>query len=272
MEPMLTIALRAARAAADIIFKSSEKAGTLKVAAKGNHDFVTQVDLAAEKTIIHTLRHSFPEHGILAEESGLQPGEGAGKDYLWIIDPLDGTTNFIHGLPYYAVSIACQVRGRIQHAVVLDPMAHDEFTASRGKGAQLNGKRIRVSGCRHMESALLATGFPFRPGQYAQMDHYMKMFTALARSSAGIRRAGASALDLAYVAAGRYDAFWEFGLKPWDIAAGSLLVQEAGGLVSDFTGGNNHLETGTVICGTPKCFKAVAQAIHPFVTPEMSHC
>ncbi len=269
MQPMLNIALRAARKAGEIIVRASEDMGTLKVAEKGTHDYVTEVDQAAERAAIAILRKAYPDHGFLGEESGHQAGTGNGADYLWIIDPLDGTTNFIHGVPHYAVSIACQYRGRIEHAVVLDPARREEFCASRGHGAQLNDKRIRVSKQKDLDDALVATGFPFKPSQMEHLEEYMAMFKALATQTAGIRRAGAASLDLAYVAAGRYDAFWEFGLNQWDISAGSLLVQEAGGLTSDFGGGHKHLESGNIVCGNPKCFKSVLQTIAPFVPAKL---
>ena len=269
MQPMLNIALRAARSAGELIFRSIERLDVISINEKDARDYVTEVDHAAEKVIIDVLRKAYPNHGIHAEESGLTPGSGDGADYLWVIDPLDGTTNFIHGVPHFAVSIACIYRGRVEHAVVLDPVRQEEFTASRGRGAALNGRRIRVSGRRGLEGALLATGFPFRNNQLDNMDSYLGMFRSLVGQTAGIRRCGAASLDLAYVAAGRYDAFWEFGLSQWDIAAGALLVQEAGGLISDFVGGHEYLEKGQVVCGNTKCFKAVLTSIQPHLSPSL---
>ncbi|WP_426414665.1 inositol monophosphatase family protein [Aestuariirhabdus sp. LZHN29] len=269
MQPMLNIALRAARKAGEIIVRASEDLDTIQVREKGTHDYVTEVDRNAERAAIAILKKAYPDHGFLGEESGHQSGTGTGADYLWIIDPLDGTTNFIHGVPHYAVSIACQYRGRIEHAVVLDPVRREEFTASRGYGAQFNGKRMRVSKQKLLNEALIATGFPFKPSQMDHLDNYMAMFKSIASEAAGIRRAGAASLDLAYVAAGRYEAFWEFGLNQWDISAGSLLIQEAGGLASDFGGGHNHLTSGNIVCGNPKCFKAILQAIAPHVPAEL---
>ena len=269
MQPMLNIALRAARSAGELIFRSTERLDVISVNEKDAKDYVTEIDLAAEQTIIAALRKAYPNHGILGEESGLSEGTGDGADYLWIIDPLDGTTNFIRGVPHYAVSIACKYRGRLEHAVVLDPIRQEEFTASRGRGAALNGRRLRVSSRKSLEGALLGTGFPFRENQLDSLDNYLGMFRSLVGQTAGIRRAGAASLDLAYVAAGRFDAYWEFGLSEWDMAAGALLVQEAGGLISDFTGNDEFLEKGHIVAGNTKCFKAVLTAIQPHLPEAM---
>ncbi|MBD8122018.1 inositol-phosphate phosphatase [Pseudomonas sp. NPDC078416] len=269
MQPMLNIALRAARSASELIFRSIERLDTIKVDEKDAKDYVTEIDRAAEQSIITALRKAYPTHGILGEESGLHEGSGEGTDYLWIIDPLDGTTNFVRGVPHFAVSIACKYRGRLEHAVVLDPVRQEEFTASRGRGAALNGRRLRVSPRKSLEGALLGTGFPFRENQLDNLDNYMNMFRSLVGQTAGIRRAGAASLDLAYVAAGRFDAFWESGLSEWDMAAGALLIQEAGGLVSDFNGGHDFLEKGHIVAGNTKCFKAVLTSIAPFVPASL---
>lgn len=263
MQPMLTIALRAARSAGEFIFRATERLDSLSPQQKQANDYVSEVDKQAEEMIIAALQKAYPNHGILGEETGLIKGKDEGEDYLWIIDPLDGTTNFLRGVPHYAVSIACQYKGRLEHAVVLDPVRQEEFTASRGRGAAVNGKRIRVSARKSLEGALLGTGFPFRQDQLAGLDNYLGMFRDLVGMTSGIRRAGAASLDLAYVAAGRYDAFWESGLSSWDMAAGVLLIQEAGGLVSDFSGGHDFLDSGHVVAGNPKCFKAVLQTIQP---------
>ncbi|HHX36275.1 MAG TPA: inositol monophosphatase [Gammaproteobacteria bacterium] len=265
MQPMLNIALRAARGAGELIMRSIERLDTISVSEKDAKDYVTEIDRAAEQHIITAILKAHPNHGINAEESGRIAGKDEGADYEWIIDPLDGTTNFIRGVPHFAVSIACKYRGRIEHAVIIDPIRQEEFTASRGRGAAFNGRRMRVSKRKTLDTALLATGFPFRVGQLEYMDNYMSMFKDLAVQSAGIRRAGAASLDLAYVAAGRYDAFWEYGLSEWDMAAGALLIQEAGGLISDFNGGHNYLDSGHIVAGGPKCFKAVLTTIQPFV-------
>ncbi|MBM7059980.1 inositol monophosphatase [Pseudomonas sp. UL073] len=269
MQPMLNIALRAARSAAELIFRSIERLDALSVSEKDAKDYVTEVDRAAEQTIINALRKAYPTHGFLGEEGGLIEGSGEGADYLWIIDPLDGTTNFIRGVPHFAVSIACKYRGRLEHAVVLDPVRQEEFTASRGRGAALNGRRLRVSARKSLDGALIGTGFPFRDDQMDHLDNYLGMFRSLVGQTAGVRRAGAASLDLAYVAAGRFDAFWEFGLSEWDMAAGALLIQEAGGLVSDFTGGHDFLDKGQIVAGNTKCFKAVLTAIQPHLAPSM---
>ena len=263
MQPMLNMALRAARAAGDIIAQSAERVDLVDVEAKGLNDYVTKVDRAAERAIMDVLQKTYPTHGFLGEETGRREGSGEGADWLWIIDPLDGTTNFIHGFPQFAVSIAVQHKGVTEHAVVLDPVKREEFTASRGRGAAMNGRRLRVTSRKGLDGALIGTGFPFRPDQMDHIDNYLGMFRDVARQTAGIRRAGAAALDLAYVAAGRLDGFFEFGLQPWDIAAGDLLIREAGGLVGDFAGGHDYLDSGHVVTGNPKLFKALLTTLTP---------
>ncbi|MCH9692656.1 MAG: inositol monophosphatase [Gammaproteobacteria bacterium] len=259
MEPMLNIALRAARKAGELIERAWERNDLTQVEEKSRNDFVTEVDRASEREIIYHLRKAFPKHSVRGEESGLQ--EGAEADYEWIIDPLDGTTNFIHGVPQFAVSIACCYRGRVEHGVVLDPIKREEFTASRGCGATLNGRRLRVSSRLGLRGALIGTGIPFSGERLEHMDAYLQVLKEIAGQTAGIRRPGAAALDLAYVAAGRFDGFWEMGLKSWDVAAGTLLVKEAGGLVSDFHGGNDYLDSGNLVCATPKVFKPLLQIV-----------
>lgn len=265
MHPMLNIAVRAARNAGQVIVKGFANPDNLETRQKGQNDFVTNVDLDAESAVINTIRKSYPEHTIIGEECGELTGSN--PDYQWIIDPLDGTTNFMKGIPHFAVSIALRVKGRTEQAVVYDPIRDELFTASRGSGAQLNGYRIRTGKAKDLTNTVLATGFPFK--QKHQTDAYLAMFKGMFLQCADIRRAGAASLDLAYVAAGRYDAFWEFGLAEWDMAAGGLLIQEAGGLISDFTGGHQFLEKGHVVAGNPKCFKAVLTAIQPHLTPAM---
>jgi len=266
VHPMLNIAVRAARSAGDIIARSTERLDTLNIVNKAENDFVSEVDHRAEQEIIKVIRKAFPDHAILAEESGAQAGS---SDYQWIIDPLDGTTNFLHGFPQFAVSIALKHKNRIEQAVVYDPMRQELFTAGRGEGANLNGKRIRVANRNGLKGALLGTGIPFRP-EFPYLDEYLAMLKALLPGSAGIRRPGSAALDLAYVAAGRLDGFWEFGLNVWDMAAGVLLVEEAGGLVSDFNGGFSHLETGNIVAAGPRVFKAMLQTIKPHIPKEFS--
>lgn len=261
---MLNIAIRAARNGGNVIARAVDRLDQIKIATKAENDFVSEIDRQAENEIIYTLQKSFPDHGILAEESGRQQG----NDYLWIIDPLDGTTNFIHGFPQFAVSIALQYKGRLEQAVVYDPLSQELFTASRGSGAQLNERRIRVSKRSDLNGALLGTGFPFKKQQH--LDVYLETFKALFPMTAGIRRAGSAALDLAYVAAGRLDGFWEIGLSPWDMAAGVLIIQEAGGLVSDFSGGNDFMETGNIVTGNPKVFKAMLQKIRPHLPADLA--
>lgn len=249
MHPMLNIAIRAARAAGDLIVREMDRVSDISVDIKGKNDFVTEVDKQAENIIISTIKNSYPDHAFLGEETG-QSGE---SDFLWIIDPLDGTTNFLHGFPHFAISIALQHRGRLDQAVVYDPLKQELFTASQGKGAQLNNKKIRVTTQKTLDGALLGTGFPF--GESQELENFINTFKTLYPMVAGIRRAGAASLDLAYVACGRLDGFWEYRLKPWDIAAGALLVQEAGGLVSDMLGDNHYMENGNIVTGNPKIFK-----------------
>ncbi len=260
MQPLLNIGIRAARRAGDSIIRSLGRLDSLKVDTKGRNDFVTDVDRRAEAEIIATVRRSHPDHAFLGEESG-RSGDG---EFLWIIDPLDGTTNFLHGFPVFAVSIAVEHRHRIEHAVVYDPMRQELFTASRGDGAQLDGKRIRVSSQRGLEGSLIGTGFPFREGG-GTIDDYLAILKAVMAVAAGVRRPGAAALDLAYVAAGRLDGFWEFGLKPWDTAAGTLLIREAGGRVGT-PGGGEYTLGPNVIAGNPKVYAALLDAIGP-LTP-----
>jgi len=258
MHPALNIAIKAARRAGQIINRASNDLDLLKVAAKQPNDYVTEVDKAAEAAIIETLQEAYPNYGILAEESGETAGKGDGE-FQWIIDPLDGTTNFIHGLPQYAVSIALAKGGVIDQAVVFDPNRNELFTASKGGGAFLNERRIRVSKRLKLQDSLIGTGFPYR--MFDHIDTYLAIFKELAQKTAGMRRPGAASLDLANVACGRYDGFWEFGLAPWDMAAGALLVSEAGGLVSDMRGEASYLETGNMIAGTPKVFAPLLNLI-----------
>jgi len=247
MQPMLNIAIRAAHKAGDFIVRKINKLPDLKVEVKALNDFVSEVDRQAEALIIEELLKSFPRHGILAEESGVTEGQ---EDYRWIIDPLDGTTNYLHGFPHYAVSIACEHQGRLTHAVIYDPFKQELFTASRGDGATLNNRRIRVASLKTTQGALLATGFPFRHPE--QLDEFLITFSAFFNKASDIRRAGSAALDLAYVAAGRLDGYWESGLKAWDVAAGALIVREAGGLVTDFNGDSNYRDNGQVVAANPR--------------------
>jgi myo-inositol-1(or 4)-monophosphatase len=267
MHPMLSIAVRAARRAGSIINRASLDSGGLKVHTKQANDFVTEVDRAAEAAIIEAVQKAYPEHAILGEESGVlgpesgpESGAEAGKaEYRWIIDPLDGTTNFIHGFPQYCVSIGVEHRGALAHAVIYDPSRNELFTASKGRGAFLNDRRIRVSKCLKLQDALVGTGFPFK--ELTRADLYLKQLRALMEKSSGVRRAGAAALDLAYVACGRLDAFWELGLMPWDMAAGVLLIQEAGGLVGDLEGNQGFMESGDVCAAAPKIFSSLLREL-----------
>jgi myo-inositol-1(or 4)-monophosphatase len=252
LHPMLNVAIKAARTAGTIINRAALDVESVRVAAKQTNDFVTEVDKAAEAAIIDTLLTAYPDHGILAEESGETPGKFGGADHVWIIDPLDGTTNFIHGFPVYCVSIALAVKGRIEQAVVYDPTRNDLFCATRGRGAYLNDRRIRVAKRTTLRDSLLSTGFPFRPGDHFKT--YMAMLADVMPLCAGVRRPGSAALDLAYVAAGFSDGFFEMGLSPWDVAAGSLLVTEAGGLVGNFTGEADFLEQKECLAANPRIY------------------
>ncbi len=261
LHPMLNVAIKAARAAGAIINRASLDLDVLKIATKSTNDFVTEVDQAAEQAIIETLLGAYPGHGILAEESGRSHG-AKDSEYVWIIDPLDGTTNFIHGLPIYAVSIALAVRGQVQQAVVYDPTRNDLFYASRGRGAFLNDRRLRVSKRTRLADSLVGTGFPFRKGD--NLKRYLQMFEEVSAQCAGLRRPGSAALDLCYVAAGHYDGFFETGLSPWDVAAGSLLVSEAGGLIGNFTGEADYLYQREVVAGSPKVYGQLVQILAPY--------
>ena len=257
MNPMLNTAVRAARSAGNVIVRSLDRLDRIKVESKGLNDYVSDVDRAAEQEIIGTLRHAYPDHEFLGEEGGSQ----GSSEYVWIIDPLDGTTNFLYGLPHFAVSIALQHRGKLQVGVIYDPVRQELFTATRGNGATLDGHKIRVRTHKSIEGRLLATGFPFRLPQH--MDAYLGQFQAVLKRAGDLRRAGSAALDLAYVAAGRLDGYWELGLKPWDIAAGALLVREAGGVIGDFNGDESYMDSGNVVAGNPKLFHDLLSEIRP---------
>ncbi|MFC0117604.1 inositol-1-monophosphatase [Pseudoalteromonas xiamenensis] len=265
MHPMLNIAVRAARNAGKVILRACEDLSKVEASQKGSNDFVTNVDKDAEAVIRETILKAYPNHSIVGEELGQI--EGTDADYLWVIDPLDGTTNFIKGIPHFAVSIALKVKGRVEQAVVYDPVRSELFTASRGQGAQLNSKRLRVSNANDLSGTVLATGFPFKNKHH--MDAYLDAFKALFVHTADIRRAGSAALDMAYVAAGRVDGFYEIGLKPWDTAAGELLVKEAGGMITDFAGGANYNRSGNIICGAPKLCQAIVKEIRPVLTESL---
>jgi len=260
MHPMLNIAIRAARQAGEIIIRSADSVDTLKITTKSQNDFATDIDKRAEDEIIRILLTAYPDHGILAEESGYT-NEGA--EYMWIIDPLDGTTNYMHGFPHYAVSIALKKGDSIEQAVIYDPVRQDLFTASRGKGAMLNNRRIRVCRQRKLEGAFLGTGFPFKNSN--NIEPYLDIFRDIFTTTSGVRRAGAASLDLAYVAAGKLDGFFEIGLKPWDMAAGILLIQEAGGVVSDFSNNNRYLDSGNIVCANPSMHRVLLDKITPHV-------
>ncbi len=258
LHPMLNMAIKAARAAGAIINRAALDIEAVRVSQKQSNDFVTEVDHAAEEAIISTLLTAYPDHGILAEESGETRGNPR-SDHVWIIDPLDGTTNFIHGFPVYCVSIALQVKDRIEQAVVYDPTRNDLFTATRGRGAFMNERRIRVGKRVRLSECLISTGFPFRPGD--NIDQYLKLMGDMMRCTAAMRRPGSAALDLAYVAAGFTDGFFETGLSPWDVAAGSLLVTEAGGLVGNFSGDADFLHQRECLAGNPRIYGQMVQVL-----------
>ncbi len=263
MHPMLNIAVKAARRAGNLIHRSTDKIDHLTITKKSHADFVSEVDRAAEQTIMETLLEAYPDHAILAEESGVH-GE---SEYVWIIDPLDGTTNFLHGVPQFAVSIALQHKGIITQAVIYDPTKNELFTASRGRGAFLNDKRLRVTKRIHLADSLIGTGFPYT--RFEHMDAYIGIFKELMQKTSGLRRPGSAALDLAWVAAGRYDGFFETGLKVWDIAAGTLMITESGGMVSDLAGEDKFLKTGHICAGNPNIHPLLLQVIAPHLTAAL---
>jgi myo-inositol-1(or 4)-monophosphatase len=254
MHALLNVAVMAVHRAGDSLIRNLNKLEKIKskVTLKGRNDFVSEADVVAEKIAIETILRHYPDHAILAEESG-QQGE---SDYLWIIDPLDGTTNFLHGFPNFCVSIALMHEKKLVHAAVYDPIRQELFTASEGQGAQLDGRKIRVSGEKNINRALIGTGFPYRDSNKA-MQPYMNMLQIAIEETAGVRRPGAAALDLCYVAAGRLDAFWETGLSIWDIAGGALIIQEAGGIISGLDGSDKFLEQGHVLTGSPRIHSAL---------------
>lgn len=258
MHGMVNIAIRAARRAGELMVRQLNQLDTLEVAEKARNEFVTQVDRVAEIAIIEVIRDHYPDHAILAEESGKQ----GDHDFQWIIDPLDGTTNYVHGFPVFSVSIAVAQRGELQHGVVYDPLRQEIFSATRGQGALLDGRKIRVSKRPGLQAALIGTGFPYRMN-LEHIDRYLKMLRAVMLETAGVRRPGSAALDLCYVAAGRIDGFWELGLAPWDIAAGALIIREAGGRISDFRGTDQYLTNGNVVAGNPKVYGALSKLLAP---------
>jgi myo-inositol-1(or 4)-monophosphatase len=260
MQALLNTAVQAARRAGDIAVRALSRLDQLEIRAKARNEYVTQVDQAAEQAILESIRKRYPDHAFLAEESG-RSGE---HEFTWIVDPLDGTTNFLHGFPTFSVSIALRRKDTLEVGVVYDPCRQELFTAMRGRGAQLDGKRIRVSERKELEGSLIGTGFPFRSNT-RWMKTYLQMLGNVMETTAGVRRPGSAALDLSYVAAGRLDGFFEFGLEIWDTAAGTLMIQEAGGLVTSLTGKGSHLESGDVLAGNPK----VHDALRALLTPHL---
>ena len=260
MHPMLNIAIRAARNAGKVIVKGFENLESVEVEEKSLNDYVSSVDKEAELAIIGTLRKSYPDHSIIAEESGIEQGKDS--DHQWIIDPLDGTTNFIHGIPHFAVSIALKIKGRTEVGVVFDPIRNELFSAVKGQSAQINGYRTRTTSTPKLTGTILATGFPFK--QKHLTETYLNIFKDFFMDVADMRRGGSAALDLAYVAAGRMDGFWEFGLKPWDIAAGELLLKESGAIMTDFNGGNDYMKSGNVVAANPKLLKEMLTVLRKY--------
>lgn len=264
MKPTTNIAIRAARQAGSVLLRYFDHVDSLKVTSKDRNDYVTDVDKAAEQVIINTIRQAYPDHAILAEETGSHEG----NDFQWVIDPLDGTTNYLHGLPQFAVSIALLHRGILECGVVYDPVRNELFTADKGNGAFLNDRRIRIKNHKTMEGALIGTGIPFRDQRF--IDHYLAMLKDMVQDTAGIRRPGSAALDFAWLAAGRMDGFWELGLSQWDFAAGALLVKEAGGTVTDLSGGEKYLETGNVIASNIHLHPKIQAVIKPHLDESLS--
>jgi myo-inositol-1(or 4)-monophosphatase len=256
MEPMANIALRAARLAGQHILRGFDRPDLVRVSDKGHHDFVTNIDHEAEQIVIETLKEKYPDHLITGEESGSNDNKDA--EWEWVIDPLDGTTNFTRQIPHFCVSIACLHKGKIEHAVVIDPIREEEFVASRGKGSTMNGRRIRVSELERLDGAVITTGGRDR---HEFVDQEIEVIRQLMSDRAFTRQPGSAALDLAYIAAGRIDGMWMRGLARWDIAAGALLVTEAGGLIGDFEGGANYMKSGNTVAGTPKCFKQLSTIV-----------
>lgn len=268
--PLVNVAVKAARAAGNFIVRSLDHRHELVIEEKQRNDFVTSVDRNCEKLIIQTIKEAYPRHAFLGEESGASQQDLDSAEVVWIIDPLDGTSNFLHGNPVFAVSIAAKVRGELAHAVVYDPMRQELFTASKGRGAQLDNRRIRISQVRKLEEAMIGTGIPSRKHQNEYVDQYFEILKQISKKSAGVRRPGAAALDLAWVAAGRLDGFFEFGLGPWDIAAGALLIQEAGGIVTSAAGGDKFVEKGHIIAGNERVHSELIKNIRPLLPVTIS--
>jgi myo-inositol-1(or 4)-monophosphatase len=266
MHALLNVAVMAAHSGGDALIRILPKLDKIKVKQKSHNDYVSEADIKAERVIIRTILRHYPDHAILAEESG-QQGD---SDYVWIIDPLDGTTNFLHGFPVFCVSVGLMYKNQLEHAAVYDPLRQELFTASRGQGAHLDGRRIRVSKRTSLEHALIGIGFPFRDPNIS-LALYLKMLQTVLKHTSGVRRAGAAALDLCYVAAGRLDGFWETGLNKWDMAAGTLIIQEAGGIISGINGSENFLDTGHILTGSPKIYSALVKLLTPDIKALFSY-
>ena len=265
MNPMLNIAIRAARRAGNVIAKNYERRDDIQTSKKGINDYVTSVDKAAEAEIIEIIQKSYPDHTIISEERGAL--EGKDSDIQWVIDPLDGTTNFVKGLPHFSVSIAIRVKNRTEVGVVYDPIRNELFTAVRGEGAKLNEQRLRVENKRDLSGAVLATGFPFKQPKYMPMQ--FNMMQRLIEDAADFRRTGSAALDLCYVASGRLDGYFEYGIKAWDVAAGDLIVREAGGIVTDYNAGHSYLKAGHIVAAAPRVLKEMLNKIQPCLAEDL---
>jgi len=266
MHPMLNIAIRAARSAGKIIMQGTEQLDKVETQQKGVNGLVTSIDIAAEEAIIAVVKKSYPDHGFICEESGIQGN--ANSEYQWIVDPLDGTTNYIKGIPHFCVSIALKVNGKTEQAVVFDPIRDELFSATRGQGSQFNTYRTRVTKAKDLKGTVIGVAFPFNTPSYKET--YLSIFTEMYDDVANVRQSGSAALDMAYVAAGRLDGFFEIGLKPWNTAAGELLVKESGAIITDFTGGHGYSSTGNIVAGNPKVVKALLSKIRPHLTPALS--
>lgn len=268
MKPQMTIAIRAARKAGNILLRNFDRIDALNIQSKGLNDYVSEVDQQSETAIIQTILDAYPQHSILGEETGVHEGSGKDAEYQWVIDPLDGTTNYLHGFPQFAISIALKHKGILEMGLVYDPLREEMFTAYKGEGAFLNDRRIRVAQRKSLNGSLLGTGLPYKNENYT--DAYLQMLKALMQQTSGIRRPGSAALDLSYIAAGRLDGFWELGLSQWDIAAGVLLIKEAGGVVSDIHHQQMYLETGHIVAGNIDIHERILKTIKPFIIDELN--
>lgn len=263
MQPMANLALRAAREAVKHIARAYDRPDLIKTSQKGKNDYVTNVDRQAERVIIESLREKYPDHKYTGEEDTYEPEGNKPSDYEWVIDPIDGTANFVHGIPHFCISIACLHKGKIEHGVIVDPIRQEEFVASRGHGCQFNDQRVRIRGTKGLDGALIATS---GGGWDDKCNEQGQVIAELMNQDAMTRQGGSAALDLAYIAAGRLDGMWMQNLRLWDVAAGALMVTEAGGLVGDFEGGSTHFKNGKLVAAGPKVFKALTPIVKKHLT------